>query len=170
MNAKEKQKTFITGYLKPSLKEHGYRTNGNTWWLEKDNFFVVINLQNSQWNSKDKVSFCLNIGPALTSTLRDPQKRKASYFDLTVNLREDSFLSEIRRKQPFHKGWLGYLITDSTDLAEFTKEFVVDFEHEILTNLNRLKSMDDWLNFVGEGFWKEHLIRMIEQFPPPEAN
>ncbi|MBK8464605.1 MAG: DUF4304 domain-containing protein [Chloracidobacterium sp.] len=166
MNAKDKQKEFISNYLKAALKENGYRTSGNTWWRESRDFFFVINLQNSQWNSRNRLSFCLNIGPALTSTLSDPKKRKASYFDITVHHREDSFLSEARRKQPFHQGWLGYLITDSTELDRFTKEFSVDLENEILPNLHRLESLEDWMNFVKDvPFWHEHLTRMIKEFP-----
>ena len=34
-------------------------------------FFIIINLQNSQWNSKEELSFCLNIGVALTEKLAD---------------------------------------------------------------------------------------------------
>lgn len=52
MNAKEKQTEFIKGYLKPKLKDEGFGTSGQTWWKNKGDFFIVINLQNSQWNSK----------------------------------------------------------------------------------------------------------------------
>ncbi|CAN5325790.1 hypothetical protein BH10ACI2_BH10ACI2_12310 [soil metagenome] len=164
MNAKEKQKEFISGYLKIKFQKLGYRTAGNTWWLERAKFFEVISLQNSQWNSTDDVSFCLNIGPALTATLRDPKKKRASYSDLTINLREDAFLTEERRNQPFHTGRLGYLITDSTDLAVFTEEFAFDLENEILPKLNRLESLDDWLGFLnGLPFWREHLLKIINE-------
>ena len=58
MTAKDKQIEFIKTYSKPKLKEEGFRTSGQTWWKIKDDFFVVINLQNSQRNSKEELSFC----------------------------------------------------------------------------------------------------------------
>ncbi|MGJ7032559.1 DUF4304 domain-containing protein [Niabella hirudinis] len=64
MTAKDIQTDFIKTYLKPTLKEHGYKTSGQTWRKSMGDFFIVINLQNSRWNSKEELSFCLNIGVA----------------------------------------------------------------------------------------------------------
>jgi len=74
MTAKDKQTEFIKTYLKPTLKSHDYRTSGQTWWKNMGDFFVVINLQNSQFNNKEELSFCLNIGVALTEKLADKEK------------------------------------------------------------------------------------------------
>lgn len=63
MTAKDKQNQFIKDYLKPRLKELGFRTTGNNWWKNMDDFFIVINLQNSQWNEKNELSFCFNLEP-----------------------------------------------------------------------------------------------------------
>lgn len=96
--AKDIQTDFIKTYLKPTLKEHGFKTSGQTWWKSKGDFFLVINLQNSQWNSKEELSFCLNIGVALTEKLADKEKKKATYVDLATQVREDAYLTEERQQ------------------------------------------------------------------------
>lgn len=171
MNAKEKQKELITRYLKPTLKQKGFLTSGNTWWRDKGDFFDVIDLQNSQGNSRTKLSFCLNIGPALKSYLCYSKANKISHFDVVVNLREPAFMSEARCKQPHHSGWLGYLIDDSTVINDFITEFAIDLEQQILPTLERLKNLDDWLDFIQEGqFWHEVLTRVIKENPSIQYN
>jgi hypothetical protein len=164
MTAKENQIEFIKSYLKPKLKEEGFNTSGQTWWKNKGDFFLVINLQNSQWNSLNEISFCFNIGVALTEKLKDPQKKKASYFDIVTVLRENAYLSETRLKHKFRQnGWLGYLLTDKTDLVEFTNELKYDFENDILPKLKQLNTLDDCLTFYQRfDFWGENLRKVIE--------
>jgi len=162
MTAKEIQTEFIKTYLKPTLKSYGYKTAGQTWWRDMGDFFTVINLQNSQWNSKEDLSFCFNIGMALTNRLKD--KKKAGYFDIVgIPLRHQAFLSE-NRNQVLNdgSGGLGYRITNNTDLIIFIKEFKIDFEYSILKPLDELKTIKDWLAFyekfdVLNKYLRQHL-------------
>ena len=151
MSAKEIQKNFITSYLKPLLKQNSYLTNSLTWWKNMNTFFIIINLQNSQWNDKAELSFCFNIGIALSSKLKDPNKKKATYFDIVTHFREGAYLSPSRNNQKYRQeGWLGYKMTDKTDLNDFISEFKIDFENEILPTLNNLKSLSDCINFYKD--------------------
>ncbi len=151
MTAKDKQKEIIKTYLKPKLKDEGFRTSGQTWWKFKIDFFILINLQNSQWNTKDELSFCFNIGIGLTEKLKDGKNEKPSYFDLTTDLREDAYLSTKRNNQKYRKdGWLGYRLTNKTDLSDFKSELKKDFEEDILPKLNSLGSLEDCLEFYGQ--------------------
>ncbi|WP_147377249.1 DUF4304 domain-containing protein [Mangrovibacterium diazotrophicum] len=163
MTAKDKQIEFIKSYLKPKLKEEGFRTSGQTWWKMKDDFFIVINLQNSQWNSKEEMSFCFNIGVGLTANLTD--KKKVTHFDNLTPLREDSYLSKNRKKHKFRKeGWLDYLMTEKTDLNDFTKELKIDFEEDILPKLNGLQNIKDCLEFYRQfDIWGSNLQRKVNQ-------
>jgi hypothetical protein len=163
--SKDIQTEFIKTYLKPVLKENGYKTSGQTWWKSMGDFFIVINLQNSQWNSKEELSFCLNIGVALTEKLADKEKKKATYFDIATQVREDAYLTEERQRvKKTQGGWLGYKITDKTDLTEFIKEFKIDLEENILKILDRLKSLSDCITFYEKfGFWGDNLKRQIEE-------
>jgi Domain of unknown function (DUF4304) len=162
--SKEIQKEFIKTYLKPTLKEHGYKTSGQTWWKSMGDFFLIINLQNSQWNSKEELSFCLNIGVALTKKLADKEKKKATYFDLATPLREDSYLTEARQKiKKVKGGWLGYKITDTTNINEFIADFKIDLENNILEQLNELKTLKDCVLFYEKfGIWGDILKTQIE--------
>ncbi len=146
--AKEIQTEFIQTYLKPKLKEYRYKTNAQTWWKNMGDYFIVINLQNSQWNSKEELSFCLNIGVAITEKIADKEKKRVTYFDMAVDDREDAFLPETRLKnESLHKGGLGYKITDTTNMKEFIEYFKIDFEEHILKTLEKLRTLNDCIVF-----------------------
>jgi len=165
MNAKEIQSEFIKTYLKPTLKSYGYQTSGQTWWKYMGDFFIIINLQNSQGNSKEKISFCFNIGIALTEYIKDPNKKKATYFDILTYTREETYLSESRKKSKYRKdGWLGYLMTENTDLDDFISELKIDFEDEILVILEKFKTLKDCVEFYGGmKVWGKILKEQIEK-------
>lgn len=128
-------------------------------------FFIVINLQNSQWNSKEELSFCLNIGVALTDNLADKEKKKASYFDCAAQVREGAYLSDERQQLlKDYGGWLGYKITDKTNVLEFTDYFKIDLEENILPKLDELKTLKDCIEFYDKfEFWGHNLRRQIEE-------
>ncbi len=140
-------------------------TSGQTWWKNMGDFFIVINLQNSQWNSKEELSFCFNIGVALTGKLSDKDRKKATYHDVATQLREDSYLSEDRVNHKYRQsGWLGYLITDKTDLTDFIDEFKIDFEENILPTLGKLLTLKDCVDFYSKfDFWSLVLNRQIKE-------
>ena len=128
-------------------------------------FFIVINLQNSQWNSKEENSFCLNIGVALTERLADKEKKKASYYDLATHLCEDAYLTEERQRIKKDKGgWLGYKLTDTTNLGEFIEYFKIDLEDNILKRLDELKTIKDCVSFYEKyEFWGNNSKLLIEE-------
>jgi hypothetical protein len=163
MTAKEKQTYFIKTYLKPALKTFGYQTIGQTWWKDKGDFFTIINLQNFSWNSKDKVDFCFNIGVALKATMKDADKKKPTVYDLTVGLRESSYLSDSRQEYKF-RNKTGYLMTEQTELNDFITELKSDFENDILPSLDKLNSLQNCVDKFGQvTFWGDHLKRILAE-------
>ncbi|NVK73132.1 MAG: DUF4304 domain-containing protein [Oceanospirillaceae bacterium] len=165
MTAKDKQIEFIKSYLKPKLKDEGFRTAGQTWWKIVDDFAIVINLQNSQWNSQESLSFCFNIGVGLTEYLKDPSRKKATYFDIVTKLREDAYLSDDRKKNKYRpESGLGYTVTSQTNLADFISELSIDFESDILPKLGSLKTLQDCLDFYRQfDFWGEQLQNQVDR-------
>ena len=165
MTAKDIQTEFIKAYLKPTLKEYGYKTSGNTWCKNMGDFFIVINLQNSQWNNKEELSFCLNIGVALTQKLADKEKKKATYFDIATPVREDAYLSKERLLIKKAKGgWLGYKIADTTNVTDFTADFKIDLEDNILKVLDKLNTLNDCVSFYEKfDFWGNNLKKQIKE-------
>ena len=163
MTAKEIQLAFIKTYLKPVLKNNGYSTNAQTWWRDRGEFFTVINLQNFSWNSKNDVAFCFNIGIALKTAMKDPISKKATYNDLTINVREDAYLSEFAQTSKY-KDDNGYIINDKTKLDDFIRELKFDFEEEILPKLDKLKTIADCVDYYGDfSFWGDYLKRVINE-------
>lgn len=160
MTAKEKQTEFIKSYLKPTLKQNGYQTSGQTWWKDKGDFFNVINLQNYSWNSKDSVDFRFNIGIALKVTLKDAQKKKATYNDLTTHLDEGTFLPD-RKNRKFGDNQ-GYSINDKTNIEQFIAALKTDFETYILPRLEEPKNLADCVKFYERfPFWGDNLKKVI---------
>jgi hypothetical protein len=163
MTAKEKQAEFIKTYLKPTLKQNGYQTSGQTWWRNQGDFFIIINLQNYSWNDKENVDFRFNIGIGLTVTLRDAEKKKAGNSDLTVHVSENFYLSKDKNKDK-HKNKTGYFIKSDTDLQDFKIELSNDFETAILPKLDSLKTLRDCIDFYGSlTFWITNLKRLIAE-------
>lgn len=165
MTSQEVQAEFIKTYLKPTLKANGYKNSGKTWWKDMGDFFVVIDLQNSQWNSKEELSFCLNIGVALTDKLKDKEKNKATHFDRATHLREAAYLTQERLELRKDNGnWLGYKITDKTNVSEFISYFKIDLEDNILKRLGELNTLNDCVAFYDKyEFWGNNLRRQIKE-------
>jgi hypothetical protein len=163
MTAKDIQAEFIKLYLKPTLKQNGYQTSGQTWWRKQGDFFIIINLQNYSWNDKDNVDFCFNIGIGLTATLKDTTKKKAGYNDLTVQVREGLYLPDNRQEHKY-KNNVGYSVKSNTDLTDFINEMSIDFEQAILLKLDTLKSLKDCVDLYGGlVFWGDNLKRVISE-------
>jgi len=162
MTAKEKQIEFIKSYLKPTLKQNGYQTSGQTWWKDKGDFFNVINLQNYSWNSRESIDFRFNIGIALKTTVKDEQKKRATNKDLITHLDEGAFLPD-RKNRKFGNNQ-GYSITDKTDLEEFIASLKTDFEKHILPSIEESKSLADCVKFYERfPFWSDNLKRVINE-------
>ena len=136
------QKEFIKSFLKPLLKQKNFQTSGETWWRDQGHFFTVLNLQSSTWNDKNHIHFFFNTGIALKQTLKDPQKKKAGYFDLTVFVRENFYLPENRKTHKYRDPG-GYNIKEDTDLADFIREFQRDFEVDIIPKLDNLINLKE---------------------------
>jgi len=163
MNAKEKQIEFIKTYLKPALKNFGYKTNRQTWWKDKGDFFILLNLQNFSWNTADSINFCFNIGVVLKTEMKDNSKNPQIY-DLTVSLRENFYLPD-NRKEYLFRNKMGFILHDQTDLIAFTKEVKSDFENYILPKLDRLNSLQDCIdNFGNIPFFGDRLKNTINKY------
>jgi hypothetical protein len=163
MTAKEKQTEIIKTYLKPTLKQFGYQTSGQTWWKDKGVFFTLINLQNFSWNSKDSVDFCFNIGIAVKATMTDKTGKKPTVHDLNVYLREGFYLPDDRQEYKY-KNKTGYTLTDKMNMDDFKNEMKSDFENHIIPFLDKLNSLQDCLDNFGQiEFWGPNLKKVIRE-------
>ncbi|ADB42037.1 DUF4304 domain-containing protein [Spirosoma linguale] len=157
MTAKDKQVQVIKTVIKPLFRSQGFKADRLTFYKSMEEFFIVSNLQNFSWNTKDQVDFCFNVGIALTATLRDPLKKKALYSDLTVHLREGSFLPRLQVKSKYYTK-NGYSIDSETDINEFGAFIRHDFSEYILPELSKWKTLEDGICYFDQyGFWGIHL-------------
>ncbi len=162
MNAKEKQLEFIKTYLKPTLKNFGFKTSGQTWWKDKGEFYTLINLQNFSWNTKEDVNFCFNVAIVLKAKIG--KNKKPSCYDSTATIREGAYLPEHRKKHSF-RNHSGYILKTTDDLNHFIEEFKINFENYILPELEKLNSIQDCLGFYSKyDFWFDVLKKDIEKY------
>ncbi|HTE01826.1 MAG TPA: DUF4304 domain-containing protein [Mucilaginibacter sp.] len=160
ITAKEKQSMLIKTYLKPVFKQYGYLTKNQTWWRDQGDFFLIINLQNFSWNTENDVTFCFNIGIGLKNEMKDISK-EPTHFDLTIPIREDSYLSDSRTPS-LYRSKTGYVISTHTNIDEFIKEIKLDFETEILPKLDKLKTINNCVDYYGNfPFWGDRLKELV---------
>ena len=152
-STKEKQKQFIKTYLKSTLKQWGYQTSGNSWWKDKGNFLICIYLVNSPFNYAGQVSFSFEIG---ASPKKDNASKKLNRRDYYFHIfYENKFMSPERLVHKFRtRGSIN--MDEKTNLSEFIAEMKIDFECEILPNLEKLQTINDWISFY-ENLFKDHL-------------
>lgn len=163
MTAKENQEILIKTYLKPLLKENGYKTMGYNWWKKNENFYWVINLQNFSFNTKDKVDFCFNIGIALEKLIADKTNKKITGYDIAIPCREQSFIFKNRQEHKFRKN-LGFHIESNTNMEAFKTEFIIDFEKNILPILESLNSIEKCIDFYDKmPLWKDTFRKLVEK-------
>jgi len=80
---------------------------------------------------------------------------------LTIPIREGAYLLNARKVSKYRNN-TGYIINSKTDVDEFTREMKIDFEEEILPQLDTLKTIADCVNFYEKyPFWGEHLKKLI---------
>lgn len=162
MILKEIQSELIKNHLKPYLKLLGFKVSGQTWILERTDFYIVINLQNYSWNSSDSVDFCFNIGIALKNTLKDPNRKKVSHYDINTPLREGAYLSENRQSHDC-KNNVGYFIDSKTRIDIVVKEIMYDFKEEILPRLLSLETINDCVDFYSKfPIWGDSLKKILK--------
>ena len=160
ITAKEKQSIFIKSYLKPVLKQQGYLINGRTWSRDQGDFFIIVNLQNFSWNTKNDVTFCFNIGIGLKSLMKDPSELP-KYADLTIFVRDVAYLSD-SRKSSMYKNQTGYIMQEDTSIDNFIEEFKIDFEGHLFPTLAKLVTLNDCVEYYQRfPFWGDRLKQII---------
>ena len=87
--------------------------------------------------------------------------KNPTHFDLTVPLRQDSYLPD-SRKSHCYRNKTGYIIDQETAVDDFIKELRIDFESEILPRLDNLFIIDDCLRYYEHlPFWGERLKMLV---------
>ncbi len=161
MTAKEIQLKIIKEYLKPRLKSLGYLTNGQNWWKDKGDFFIIIQLQNFSWNNKNKVDFCFNIGITLKAVVKDLKKPYSEV--MTVFSRENSYLPKNRIENEYHNN-VGYSLTDEVNEDKFLNEITIDFEDYIFPYFDKINTLQDCIEKFGDVvFFGEFLKNTIKE-------
>jgi hypothetical protein len=62
--AQDRLTTLLRGRIGPGLRERGYRGSGQTWHRRFDGHWGVVNVQKSQWGSREATTFTVNLGVA----------------------------------------------------------------------------------------------------------
>ena len=99
----------------------------------------------------------------MTAKLKDTEKKKAGYNDLSIHVKESFHLPDNRQEHKY-KSNVGYSPKSDTDFENFKKEMSYDFENGILPKRNTLKTLKNWVDFYGSlTFWGDNLQRIISE-------
>ena len=95
--------------------------------------------------------------------MKDTDKKKPTVHDLTIYIRENSYLPDSRQEYKF-RNKTGYVLTVQTDLNDFLIKLKSDFENHILPTLDNLSSLQNYIDKFGDiTFWGDNLKKVIPE-------
>lgn len=171
MTSKEKKEIVIKEVVTPAFKEAGYQKIGQTYYRVQGECCMLVNLQNSQFNSAATgFIFRFHID-ARSKEMSKEEIRKwkgCAYSDIQESL----LLPDCGYLHPYHNS-LGYQIDghrnyqpQDMDVEEIKKRIGSDFRDHILPQLDLISSLEDWEMQKKE--WTERMettrIRLLRYF------
>jgi len=81
---------ILTSYIEPPLKSLGFRRRGANYFRQLSEIWWLVSVQRSRWNTKEELSFTLNIGiyvPQATAGLYGNQPKHPGIADCILHLR-----------------------------------------------------------------------------------
>jgi hypothetical protein len=138
-----KMSLIVKDCIAPTLKGFGYRKKNNTWNKKKDQLIYVINVQSSRWNTKDEVSFTINLG--VFSLLVD---NICWYAKNKPFIAETDCIVRKRLENGYSAGEFWYNISNETNLTELDKtahDNLVNIGIPFLESIATLNDIHMWL-------------------------
>jgi|SaaInlV_125m_DNA_1040241.scaffolds.fasta_scaffold44348_2 hypothetical protein len=169
MNSQEIFNSLLKNFIKPYFKKIGFKTSGQTFYLENEGFIKIIQIQKSQFNSAENVRFTFNIG----------------VFDTYVNEKLNISIKKPKPSDCVIEKRIGFLcpenkdtwfsIDNSTDQELFSSNLKNIFNQYLLSYLDSFQSIEDLakcyqekadlnINSKGGGFY--FAIHLLKQNKP----
>ena len=148
MTSKEKKDIVVKEVIIEGLKAAGYRGSGLTYYIEKEDFHLAINIQSSRFNSViTGYNFRLNINTITKDISIKELKYQCSNFS---GIQEYLLLPDCGMLHPYHD-ILGYRIDgykdykpQDMDIENIKMRIRDDLQQEILPKLACVNTFSDW--------------------------
>lgn len=147
----EKRNVVMKQVIKPLLKKYGFSVSGSDWHREMDDFYIIIHMTNSQYNSiSGGACFGFQISAVKKEELKGELSKQWLYTQLTA-LNQFSFLPYLGMLSPYYfgtmykiDGYQNYLPSD-TPIEDICRQIEEDFGTYILPELSAIESYEDFL-------------------------
>ena len=155
MKPTQKRDLLVKNLLKPLLKEAGYKTSGSDWWKELTDCYLLIHMKKSQFNDVvGGARFEFQFSAAGKDKIHDKVKNEWVYHQMNC-LTQADFLPDRGYLSPYGgsfmyqiDGYQEYLPKD-VPIDDIIEHFREDFVCFILPDLENIKCMKDWEEYVG---------------------
>ena len=128
------------------LKPLGFKKKGNNFYIQRQGFGQIINIQKSNWRSKNDISFTINIGlflPEYWSGMVYNQDKPIPDFPTEPECVIRRRIGSLRKQ---HDTW--YDVTEKTDNALLIAEMKMNLEKFILPYFNNNNSKEQVLTIL----------------------
>lgn len=148
----EKRDIVVKQVIKPLLKKYGFSTAGLDWHRGIDDFYIIIHMQNSQFNSIfTGVSFRFHIFARKKDEITEKLSNEWVYGSAHM-LNQFDFLPYCGMLSPYYDGrgmykidgYKNYLPSD-TPVENICRQISEDFGDYILPELDAVKAYEDFL-------------------------
>jgi hypothetical protein len=138
---------LVKNYIAPLLAENEFIRKRHVWNKHKRDVIHVIAIQKSQWNTKDKCTFTLNIGIWLKPLWEILQNKTAPSFIHPEDCFPEYRVGELLEwDKPAKDLW--WTLDQNTDAASVGTEIKNVLQKNCLPFLNKCNSLQDVLYFA----------------------
>lgn len=156
MRPVEKRDIVVKQVIKPLLKKYGFSTAGSDWHREIDDFYIIIHMQNSQFNSiATGVCFRFHIFARKKDEIKVKLSNEWIYGSAHM-LNQFDFLPYCGMLSPYYDsrgykidGYKNYLPSD-TPVENICRQIGEDFGDYILPELDAVKAYEDFLELYTQ--------------------
>jgi len=147
---------LVDRFIKPIMSANSFRKDKLTWNRGKGEIIHLLDIQKSQWNDKNDISFTINLGVCVKS---ERQIFWNKPFPKTIR-RLDCFLYlRVGRLFDNHDHW--WTLKPSDDIDRVGKKLQEIIENKCIPFLDNLDSINKAIAFVEN--------EVLNQYPAPSA-
>lgn len=178
MSPAQKRDVAVKQVIKPLLKKYGFTTGGIDWHRRTDDFYIIIHMMNSQFNSI-VTGACFRFH--INAVKKDEIKEKLSnqwVYNRDQELKQFAFLPYCGMLSPLYAGdmyqidgYKNYLPTD-TPVEDICRQLEEDFGQYILPELSAVQSYEDYLALHAQKIkrYEEKEIRLLQFYYAVQAD
>lgn len=153
MTGIEKRNMVLKEVITPTLKQAGFKKSGLNWWMELEDCYLIIHMQNCRFNGS---ATGINFEFQFSATAKNDMKGKPKdqwIYNQSTSIEEYYFLPQFGLTNPFRQGLTGYTIDGYKNykpldmpVKSIMKQIQLDFDTYIIPELLEVHTLVDWNN------------------------